>query len=91
LWSSAGHAFEQPIAFAIPAHLRPSDNANRSNRIAWTLRVSADLDGVAYCSSFEIPILRMSEIESDVEPLDLDAIAEYIQKDSESSSQRMRA
>ena len=75
LWSSAGHASALPIAFEIPAHLRASDNANRSNRTAWTLRASAELDGLDYCSSFEIPILPMSEIESDAEPQDLDAIA----------------
>jgi hypothetical protein len=47
-----------PLTFAIPADALPSDDSNPNDRRIWRLGVSADVPGVDYGSSFEVPIFR---------------------------------
>jgi hypothetical protein len=47
-----------PIAFAIPADAIPCDSSNSANRVLWRLEVSADVPGVDYAASFEVPVFR---------------------------------
>jgi hypothetical protein len=47
-----------PLTFAIPADALPSDDSNPNDRRIWRLGVSADVPGVDYHSSFEVPVFR---------------------------------
>jgi hypothetical protein len=50
-----------PIAFAIPADSRPDDDRNPADRVVWRLQVDADVPGVDYSSTFEVPVFRTAE------------------------------
>jgi hypothetical protein len=47
-----------PIAFAIPADARATDDRDARDRIVWRLTVEADVPGVDYASVFEVPVFR---------------------------------
>lgn len=47
-----------PVAFRIPADVEPADDTDRRNTVIWRLAVSADVPGVDYHSSFEVPVFR---------------------------------
>ena len=47
-----------PVAFAIPAAAAPSDTRDASDAVAWRLELSAQVPGVDYCSTFEVPVFR---------------------------------
>jgi hypothetical protein len=50
-----------PIAFAIPADARPCDDRNPDDRVLWRLQVDADVPGVDYSSTFEVPVFRTAD------------------------------
>jgi hypothetical protein len=47
-----------PIAFRIPSDVRPSSAADIRDTVAWQLRVSAEMPGVDYESTFEVPVFQ---------------------------------
>jgi hypothetical protein len=47
-----------PVAFAIPADARATDDRNANDRILWRLTVTADVPGVDYAAAFEVPVFR---------------------------------
>jgi hypothetical protein len=49
---------EVPISFEVPADLPPSPPYKTEDRILWELDVSAELPGVDYDVSFEIPVFE---------------------------------
>jgi len=50
-----------PVAFAIPADAAPSDPGQASDGTLWRLDVTADVPGVDYAASFEVPVFRTAE------------------------------
>ena len=50
-----------PVAFEIPAGQPPSDDAGPANRVVWTLSVGAQVPGVDYSDSFEVPVFVTGE------------------------------
>ncbi len=57
----AGVGATIPIAFAIPSDARPCDDRNADDRIVWRLGVDADVAGVDYSSTFEVPVFRTAD------------------------------
>lgn len=49
-----------PIAFAIPRDALPSDDSDSSNRVVWRVAVSAEVPGVDYGSTFEVPVFPVA-------------------------------
>jgi hypothetical protein len=49
-----------PITFQLPPDVEASDTTNPNNRVIWQLQVSANVPGVDYGSTFEVPIFRTS-------------------------------
>jgi hypothetical protein len=47
-----------PVAFAIPADAAPCDATGSSDRTLWRLVVSADVPGIDYAATFEVPVFR---------------------------------
>jgi hypothetical protein len=47
-----------PVSFRVPLDTKPSDNTNSSNTIAWMLEALADVPGVNYHDTFEVPVFR---------------------------------
>lgn len=45
-----------PVAFEIPVGQPPSDDADPDNVVLWTLSVTAQVPGVDYSDSFEVPV-----------------------------------
>lgn len=52
---------ELPTSFELPTELPPSPPNKTEERILWELEVSADLDGLDYNVSFEIPVFEPDE------------------------------
>lgn len=50
-----------PLALPIPADARETDETNANNAIIWTLEVEADVPGLDYGVSFEVPVFRTAE------------------------------
>lgn len=57
-----------PVRFAIPGDAPPTDDSDPDNRILWRLTVTAELPGVDYASSFEVPVFRSAASSADPEP-----------------------
>jgi hypothetical protein len=53
-----GMVTDVPIAFQIPSDVRPSDASDIRDTVAWQLRVSAEMPGVDYESTFEVPVFH---------------------------------
>jgi hypothetical protein len=47
-----------PVAFAIPPDAAPCDATRSSDRTLWRLVVSAEVPGVDYAATFEVPVFR---------------------------------
>jgi len=56
--TAADGSVEVPISFDLPDDAPPSTPEKKSNRIAWILEVSAEMDGLDYQSYFEIPVFE---------------------------------
>lgn len=57
-----------PVAFRLPADAHPSDGSNPRDRVIWRLAVAAEVPGVDYASSFEVPVFRTAESETGSAP-----------------------
>jgi len=57
----AENKLELPISFKLPTDRPPSTPEKSEERIMWTLDVSADVPGLDYESSFEVPIFEPEE------------------------------
>jgi hypothetical protein len=60
-----------PIAFPIPADAVPSDPALGGDRVLWRLDVTAEVPGIDYSSSFEVPVFRTAASEQPRTPGEL--------------------
>jgi hypothetical protein len=47
-----------PVAFRISADATASDDKDSGNRVVWRLQVAADVPGVNYEASFDVPVFR---------------------------------
>ncbi len=80
-----GMATTIPVAFGLPADGSPCDDRDRNDRVLWRLEVSADVPGVDYHSSFDVPVFRTAgsatprTAEEERELLDPSGSAEYRQ------------
>ena len=54
----AGTGVGVPVAFAIPPDAAPCDATQSSDRTLWRLAVSAEVPGVDYAATFEVPVFR---------------------------------
>ena len=59
--SAGGMVTSIPVAFDLPGDGQPCDDANPRDRVVWRLSVSADVPGVDYASTFEVPVFRTAE------------------------------
>lgn len=50
-----------PVVFQIPADARPTDREGSPRTIHWRLRADAEVIGVDFSSSFEVPVFRTGE------------------------------
>lgn len=57
----AQNKLEVPISFKLPEDGRPSTPEKSEERILWQLDVSADVPGLDYKSSFELPVFEADE------------------------------
>lgn len=54
-----------PVSFAIPYDADPTDDRDPDNRIVWRVVVAADIPGVDYLSTFEVPVFRTPDSAAD--------------------------
>lgn len=45
-----------PVRFAIPADAPPADEQDANDRVVWRLQVSAEVPGIDYAATFELPV-----------------------------------
>ena len=50
-----------PFQFATPPDAHPTDDGNYNNRWLWRLAASAELSGVDYAATFELPVFQTGE------------------------------
>ncbi len=50
-----------PVRFAIPAESPPTDDSDPRNRFLWRITITAEVPGVDYLSTFEVPVFRTGE------------------------------
>jgi hypothetical protein len=50
-----------PVAFVIPADAAPSGPVRGEDRTLWRLEVSAEVPGVDYAATFEVPVFRTAD------------------------------
>ncbi len=53
-----------PVEFSIPFDCTPTDRSNARNSIHWRLSATANLPGVDYSSSFEVPVFKTADSSS---------------------------
>jgi hypothetical protein len=58
---ASGTGVAIPVTFAIPADAAPSDPGRAADRTLWRLSVTADVPGVDYAATFEVPVFRTAE------------------------------
>ncbi|QDV75994.1 DUF3592 domain-containing protein [Botrimarina mediterranea] len=66
-------SFGVPITFTIPSHAQPTDD---DKRVAWTLKAMAELPGIDYAASFEVPVFRTEDSQENID-VELTALSEY--------------
>ena len=64
--SSAG--MRVPFSFAIPADALPSQSRRTNERVLWQLAVSAELPGIDYNATFELPVFNPANSASSPAP-----------------------
>jgi hypothetical protein len=50
-----------PVEFAVPRDLPSSDNSNSNSQILWILRAEADIPGVNFDETYEVPVFETAE------------------------------
>ena len=63
-----------PIAIPIPADARQTDERDSSDRVIWRLAITADVPGVDYSATFEVPVFRTAESDTPLTPEELAAL-----------------
>jgi hypothetical protein len=61
--SAEGMITSIPVDFRVPSDAEPSDASNPRNQVVWRLAVTAEVPGVDYASTFEVPVFRTGESE----------------------------
>jgi hypothetical protein len=56
-----------PFAFTPPDEAEPSDERVISNRVIWRLDVSAEVPGIDFADSFELPVFQVGEARHEAE------------------------
>jgi hypothetical protein len=62
-----------PVMFTIPSHAQPTDD---DKRVTWTLKAKAELPGIDYSASFEVPVFRTAESQEAID-VELAPLSEY--------------
>ncbi|MEO8635786.1 MAG: hypothetical protein ABI587_10970 [Gemmatimonadales bacterium] len=63
-----------PIALPIPADARETDERDSSDRVLWRLIVTAEVPGIDYSATFEVPVFRTAESETPLTAEELAAL-----------------
>jgi hypothetical protein len=63
-----------PIAIPIPADARETDERDASDRVIWRLAVTAEVPGIDYSATFEVPVFRTAESETPLTAEELAAL-----------------
>jgi hypothetical protein len=63
-----GRATAVPIAFRLPRDVRPSDTSEHEDQVIWRLEVRAELPGVDYHATFDVPVFRTPESDIPLPP-----------------------
>ena len=56
---------EIPVEFTIPYSASPTDDSNSDNEFLWRLQVEAEVPGVDYHATFDVPVFRTEESRAD--------------------------
>jgi hypothetical protein len=70
-----------PVRFPLPGDALPCDERNPRDTVLWRLEVSADVPGVDYAATFEVPVFRTGESDrprTEAETAAAQAIAEKV-------------
>lgn len=62
-----------PVMFTIPSHAQPTDD---DKRVTWTLKAKAQLPGIDYAASFEVPVFRTADSQEGID-VELAPLSEY--------------
>ena len=74
-----------PVEFQIPYDCRPSDERNADDQTLWRLTAAAEVPGIDYAATFEVPVFKTAESDPKFVP-DRSAMAEYVAAPTPSAS-----
>jgi hypothetical protein len=57
----SGMGINIPVSFRLPHDVEPCDTTDPNNRVIWRLTVSAEVPGIDYTATFEVPVFRTPE------------------------------
>ena len=57
-----------PVAFDIPYDCQPSDERNADDQIVWRLTAAAEVPGIDYTATFEVPIFKTADSDPHFSP-----------------------
>ncbi|UCC81777.1 MAG: hypothetical protein JSW46_12295 [Gemmatimonadota bacterium] len=75
-----GRATAIPVAFRLPQDVRQSDTTESDNQIIWRLEARAEVPGVDYHASFDVPVFRTPESDTPLPPGDDEAFAAVLEE-----------
>jgi hypothetical protein len=81
--TAEGMATAVPVRFPLPPDALPCDDSNPRDTVLWRLEVSADVPGVDYAATFEVPVFRTEESErprTEAETAAAQAIAAQVER-----------
>jgi hypothetical protein len=75
-----GRATAIPVAFRLPRDLRQSDTTVAANQIIWRLEAGAEVPGVDYDASFDVPVFRTPESDIPLPPEEDEAFGDALEE-----------
>jgi hypothetical protein len=77
--TAAGMTTSIPIAFKLPSDAEPSDETDPRSKVIWRLGVVAEVPGVDYAATFEIPVFRTAGSVAEIEPEPSTVVEPFVQ------------
>ena len=65
-----------PVVFQVPYNCRPTDKTNSDDQTLWRLKATAEVPGLDYAMTFEVPVFKTPESDPNFAP-DRQALAAY--------------
>jgi hypothetical protein len=84
------HGTMIPVAFHLPPDVQGSDDSKPDDQIIWRLEARAEVPGVDYSASFDVPVFRTAESDEPLPPEKLEALEKSATEYEQPADSRIR-